>query len=60
MQLSLTVRGNGAEAVSYLIAKNPKNLYERGEKGLTVRLVYPKFSSEEVQFLTMLKRTQLT
>ncbi|MEH7130630.1 methyltransferase domain-containing protein [Neobacillus drentensis] len=55
MQLSLTVRGPGAEAVSYLIAKNPNNLYERGEKGLTVRLVYPTFSSEEVQFLIYVK-----
>jgi 3' terminal RNA ribose 2'-O-methyltransferase Hen1 len=55
MQLSLTVRGPGAEAVSYLLAKNPNNLYERGEKGLTVRLVYPVFSSEEVQFLIYVK-----
>jgi hypothetical protein len=55
MQLSLTVRGPGVEAVSYLIAKNPNNLYERGEKGLTVRLVYPTFSSEEVQFLIYVK-----
>jgi 3' terminal RNA ribose 2'-O-methyltransferase Hen1 len=55
MQLSLTVKGPGAEAVSYLLAKNPNNLYERGEKGLTVRLVYPTFSSEEVQFLIFVK-----
>ncbi|WP_235845597.1 3' terminal RNA ribose 2'-O-methyltransferase Hen1 [Neobacillus novalis] len=55
MQLSLTVRGQGAEAVSYLAAKNPNNLYERGEKGLTVRLVYTAFSSEEVQFLLYVK-----
>ncbi|MEH7307231.1 3' terminal RNA ribose 2'-O-methyltransferase Hen1 [Neobacillus drentensis] len=55
MQLSLTVRGPGAEAVSYLLAKNPNNLYERGEKGLTVRLVYSNFSSEEVQVLIYVK-----
>ncbi|MFF2450394.1 3' terminal RNA ribose 2'-O-methyltransferase Hen1 [Neobacillus sp. NPDC058068] len=55
MQLSLTVRGPGAEAVSYLAAKNPNNLYERNEKGLTVRLVYTAFSSEEVQFLLYVK-----
>ncbi|WP_066066641.1 methyltransferase domain-containing protein [Neobacillus soli] len=55
MQLSLKVSGPGAEAVSYLIAKNPNNLYERGEKGLTVRLVYTAFSSEEVQFLIYVK-----
>lgn len=51
MQLSLTVRGPGAEAVSYLLAKNPNKLFERGEKGLTVRLLYTTFSSEEVQVL---------
>ncbi|WP_413298762.1 hypothetical protein AA0X95_13935 [Bacillus sp. 1P10SD] len=55
MQLSLTVRGPGAEAVSYLLAKNPNNLFERGEKGLTVRLVYTMFSKEEVQFLIYVK-----
>ncbi|WP_144555713.1 3' terminal RNA ribose 2'-O-methyltransferase Hen1 [Bacillus sp. X1(2014)] len=55
MQLSLTVRGPGAEAVSYLLAKNPNNLYERGEKGLSVRLVYPIFSREEVQFIIFVK-----
>ncbi|MFK9094821.1 3' terminal RNA ribose 2'-O-methyltransferase Hen1 [Bacillus salipaludis] len=49
MQLSLTVRGPGAKAVSYLLGKNPNNLFERGEKGRTVRLVYTTFSSEEVQ-----------
>ena len=55
MHLSVTVRGPGVEAVSYLLAKNPNNLYERGEKGLTVRLVYPTFSSEEVQFIIFVK-----
>jgi 3' terminal RNA ribose 2'-O-methyltransferase Hen1 len=55
MQLSLTVRGSGAEAVSYLIAKNPNNLYERNEKGFKVRLVYPTFTKEEVQFVIYVK-----
>ncbi|MEH7332128.1 3' terminal RNA ribose 2'-O-methyltransferase Hen1 [Neobacillus drentensis] len=55
MQLLLTVMGTDAEVVSHLLAKNPNNLYERGEKGLTVRLVYPKFSPEEVQVLVYVK-----
>jgi 3' terminal RNA ribose 2'-O-methyltransferase Hen1 len=55
MQLTLTVRGSGAGAVSYLVAKNPINLYERDEKGLIVRLVYPTFTNEEVQFLIYVK-----
>jgi 3' terminal RNA ribose 2'-O-methyltransferase Hen1 len=55
MQLSLTVRGSGADVVSYLIAKNPNNPYERDEKGFKVRLVYPIFTEEEVQFVIYVK-----
>jgi 3' terminal RNA ribose 2'-O-methyltransferase Hen1 len=55
MQLSLTVRGSGADVVSYVIAKNPNNPYERDEKGFKVRLVYPVFTKEEVQFVIYLK-----
>ncbi|MEH7254262.1 3' terminal RNA ribose 2'-O-methyltransferase Hen1 [Neobacillus niacini] len=55
MQLSLTVRGSGADVVSYLIAKNPNNPYERDEKGFKVRLVYPIFNKEEVQFIIYVK-----
>lgn len=55
MQLSLTVRGSGADVVSYLIAKNPNNLYERDEKGFKVRLVYPIFNKDEVQFVIYVK-----
>ncbi|WP_254842694.1 3' terminal RNA ribose 2'-O-methyltransferase Hen1 [Bacillus sp. MRMR6] len=55
MQLSLTVRGSGAEMVSYLIAKNPDNLYDRNEKDFKVRLFYPVFTKEEVQFVIYVK-----
>jgi hypothetical protein len=55
MQLSLTVSGTGADVVSYLIAKNPNNPYERDEKGFKVRLVYPIFTKEEVQFVIYVK-----
>ncbi|MGG3466792.1 3' terminal RNA ribose 2'-O-methyltransferase Hen1 [Neobacillus pocheonensis] len=55
MQLSLSVKGPGAEAVSYLLAKNPNNLYERSEKGLTVRLAYSTFSNDKVQVIIYVK-----
>lgn len=55
MQLSFTVKGPSADVVSYLIAKNPNNPYERDEKGFLVRLVYPIFTNEEVQFVIYVK-----
>lgn len=55
MQLSFTVRGQGAEAVSYLLAKNPNNLYERDEKGFKTRIVYTIFTPNEVQLLIYVK-----
>lgn len=55
MQLSLSVKGPGAEAVSYLLAKNPNNLYERSEKGITVRLAYSAFSDDKVHVLIYVK-----
>jgi 3' terminal RNA ribose 2'-O-methyltransferase Hen1 len=55
MQLSVTVRGSDADVVSYLIAKNPNNPYERDEKGFKVRLAYPVFTKEEVQFVIYVK-----
>ncbi|WP_419887071.1 3' terminal RNA ribose 2'-O-methyltransferase Hen1 [Neobacillus niacini] len=55
MQLSLTVRGSDADMISYLIAKNPNNPYERNEKGFKVRLFYPIFTKEEVQFVIYVK-----
>ncbi|MDQ6598977.1 3' terminal RNA ribose 2'-O-methyltransferase Hen1 [Bacillus salipaludis] len=55
MQLSFTIRGQGAEAVSYLLAKNPNNLYERDEKGFKTRIVYTTFTPDEIQFLIYVK-----
>jgi hypothetical protein len=40
------MRGPRAEMVSHLIAKNPDNVFERTEKGFSVRLTYPIFSQE--------------
>ncbi|MDR7003022.1 hypothetical protein [Neobacillus niacini] len=55
MQLSFTVKGQGAEVVSYLLAKNPNNTYERDEKGFKTRIFYTTFSTDEVQFLIYVK-----
>jgi 3' terminal RNA ribose 2'-O-methyltransferase Hen1 len=48
MQLAIKVKGPHAQMVSYLLAKNPANLYERKEKEATVRLVYSRFEEEQV------------
>nr|WP_042355764.1 3' terminal RNA ribose 2'-O-methyltransferase Hen1 [Bacillus rubiinfantis] len=55
MHLALTLKGNGAKVTSFLLAKNPENLYERSEKGNVVRLVYTTFSTEEVKVLLYVK-----
>lgn len=40
MQLSIKATGDGAKALSLLLAKNPQNVYDRAEKGYRVRLTY--------------------
>jgi 3' terminal RNA ribose 2'-O-methyltransferase Hen1 len=49
MQLTIKATGNNAEVISYLLAKNPNNLYERRNNGHFVRMFYNKFSHEEVE-----------
>lgn len=44
MQLTICAVGENVEAISYLLSKNPNNLYERREKGHLVRLVYHELS----------------
>ncbi|MCA1202572.1 3' terminal RNA ribose 2'-O-methyltransferase Hen1 [Priestia flexa] len=51
MQLSMKVKGEGAENVSRLIAKNPSNPYERMEKGQNVRLAFTTFEAYEAEFI---------
>lgn len=55
MQLLLTVKGESAEVVSHLIAKNPTSIYEREEKGFKVRIVYLTFTKNEVKLLIFVK-----
>lgn len=49
MQLTIQATGNNVKAISYLLAKNPGNLYERNHKGHLVRLFYSKFAEEELE-----------
>lgn len=49
MQLTINAKGPNADMLSYLLAKNPNNIYERKQKGHLVRLFYGKFSKEETE-----------
>jgi 3' terminal RNA ribose 2'-O-methyltransferase Hen1 len=51
MQLTIKATGEGAGALSYLLAKNPYNLYDRDEKGNRVRIVYTTFSETKAEAL---------
>ncbi|PYF06198.1 3' terminal RNA ribose 2'-O-methyltransferase Hen1 [Ureibacillus chungkukjangi] len=49
--MQLTIRGTGQDiqVISYLLAKNPNNLYERRVSGHLVRMFFSQFSEEEVE-----------
>ncbi|MGE6488602.1 3' terminal RNA ribose 2'-O-methyltransferase Hen1 [Paenisporosarcina sp. NPDC076898] len=49
MQLSIQASGDNVQAISYLLSKNPNNLYERNHKGHLVRLFYSKFTETELE-----------
>ena len=49
MQLSIKATGEGAKMLSFLLSKNPQNLYDRMEKGHRVRFTYTVFSDSEVE-----------
>ncbi|KAA0549070.1 3' terminal RNA ribose 2'-O-methyltransferase Hen1 [Bacillus sp. BGMRC 2118] len=48
MQLSIKATGENVNVLSYLLAKNPNNIYERSINGHLVRMFFSKFSEEEV------------
>ncbi|KYD07631.1 methyltransferase domain-containing protein [Heyndrickxia sporothermodurans] len=50
MQLSIRATGENVHVISYLLAKNPNNSYERKVKGHLVRLFFSKCSDLEVDF----------
>lgn len=49
MQLTIGAAGDNVKAISYLLSKNPNNIYERNQKGHLVRLFYSKFTDAEVE-----------
>ncbi|MGE7767542.1 3' terminal RNA ribose 2'-O-methyltransferase Hen1 [Peribacillus sp. NPDC096540] len=49
MQLTIQASGDNVQAISYLLSKNPSNLYERNHKGHLVRLFYSKFTETELE-----------
>lgn len=46
MQLTIQAKGENVKAISYLLSKNPNNLYERRVKDHLVRLVYHELSKQ--------------
>jgi 3' terminal RNA ribose 2'-O-methyltransferase Hen1 len=49
MQLTIHASGPDVKVISYLLAKNPNNLYERCVNGHLVRMFYSKFVDEELE-----------
>ncbi len=49
MQLTIRATGQDVQVISYLLAKNPNNIYERSNNGHLVRMFFGKFLEEEVE-----------
>ncbi|MFC7687894.1 3' terminal RNA ribose 2'-O-methyltransferase Hen1 [Ureibacillus sp. GCM10028918] len=49
MQLTIRGAGQDVKVLSYLLAKNPNNLYERSVSGHLVRMFFSEFTDEEVE-----------
>ncbi|WKA56676.1 3' terminal RNA ribose 2'-O-methyltransferase Hen1 [Planococcus shixiaomingii] len=49
MQLTIQAAGENVKAISYLLAKNPNNIYERSNKGHMVRFFYSKCTDTELE-----------
>jgi len=49
MQLTIQASGDNVKAISFLLSKNPNNLYERNHKEHLVRLFYSKFTETELE-----------
>lgn len=49
MQLTIQATGTNVNVLSYLLAKNPRNIYERSDHGHLVRMFFSKFTNEEVE-----------
>ncbi len=49
MQLTIRATGDNVKVISYLLAKNPSNLYERNHKGHSVRMFYSAFTENVLE-----------
>lgn len=49
MQLTIHAKGPDVDVMSYLLAKNPNNVYERSHNGHLIRMFFSKFEKEEVE-----------
>ena len=60
MQLTIRATGDNVKAVSYLLAKNPNNLYERNHKGHAVRMFYSLFTDTVLELTVFVTPDPLT
>lgn len=49
MQLTIKSTGDNVKAISYLLAKNPNNIYERNHKGHSIRMFYSEFTDTALE-----------
>ena len=49
MQLTIRATGENVEAITYLLAKNPNNIYERNHKGHHIRMFYNVVTDIELE-----------
>lgn len=49
MQLTIRATGENVEAITYLLAKNPNNIYERNQKGHHIRIFYNIVTKTELE-----------
>ena len=49
MQLTIRATGENVEAITYLLAKNPNNIYERNHKGHYIRMFYNVVTETELE-----------
>ncbi|WP_203248843.1 methyltransferase domain-containing protein [Sporosarcina beigongshangi] len=49
MQLTIRATGDNVQVISYLLAKNPNNIYERNHKGHSIRMFYSLFTETALE-----------
>ncbi|WP_427137686.1 3' terminal RNA ribose 2'-O-methyltransferase Hen1 [Psychrobacillus psychrodurans] len=54
MQLTIRATGENVEVITYLLAKNPNNIYERNHKGHYIRMFYNVVTETELELTIFL------